>query len=195
MLRLLAPALLLSLAACGQQETDAAMPPPLEGADIGGPFTLVSETGAETTWSDFDGRWRMVYFGYTFCPDICPYDVQRMAAGYRAFAAEKPELAERVVPIFVSVDPARDTPAVVAEFTDAFSPELVGLTGSEEQVAATADTFKIYYAKGEETAGGGYLMNHSRVAYLFDPAGRPIALLPVEDSAAAVTQELDRWVR
>ena len=185
----------LLLAACGSQDAEQAVAPPLEGATIGGDFTLVSETGEPARWTDWDGKWRMIYFGYTFCPDICPVDVQRMAAGYRAFQQAEPKLAAQIVPIFVSIDPTRDTPAVVAEFTDAFSPDLVGLTGSEEQVADAAMAFSIYYAKGAETPNGGYLMDHSRQAYLFDPEGNPIALLPVDESAEAVTAELERWVR
>ena len=187
--RLLAP-LLLVCSGCGGPSVE----PPLAGATIGGPFELVNARGDTVRWSDFDGRYRMVYFGYAYCPDVCPFDVQRMMQGYHAFAKERPELAEKVQPLFISVDPERDTPRVVGEFTANFGDELIGLTGTPEQVAAAAKSFAIYYGKGEEQPGGGYLVDHSRAAYLMGPDGAPIALLPVESSAPEVAAVLDQWV-
>ena len=184
------PALLL--AAC-QPPATTAEEPPLAGAAIGGPFELVGSDGQTVRWSDFDGKYRMVYFGYAYCPDVCPLDVQRMMKGYAAFKQAEPALAAQVQPIFVTIDPQRDTPAVVGEFTRAFSDDLVGLTGTPEQVAAAAKAFSVYYAKGKGT-GENYLMDHSRGAYLMGRKGEPIALLPVEDSAEGVTAELEKWV-
>jgi protein SCO1/2 len=192
--RILAGLLLpLALLACSQE------PPPLEGAKIGGPFTLVDKTGAIVRWSDFAGRYRIVYFGFTFCPDACPMDVQAMMAGFRTFEQARPARAKKVQPIFISIDPARDTPQAVGEFAAAFHPRLLGLTGTGEQVAAAASAFAAYYAKGEESAGG-YLMDHSRAAYLMGPEGEPIALLPVgkgppKEAALAVAAELEKWVK
>ena len=188
-------ALSLALAGCG----DNSPAPPLEGASIGGAFTLVDKTGKQVRWSDFQGQYRIVYFGYTFCPDACPMDVQAMTAGLRAFERASPERAARVQPIFISIDPARDTPQAVGEFAEAFHPRLIGLTGTPEQVAGAAKAFAAYYAKGEESAGG-YLMDHSRAAYLMGPRGEPIALLPVDkgpakEAAAAVAAELEKWVK
>ena len=168
---------------------------PLAGSTIGGDFELVGTDGGPVTWNDFDGKWRIVYFGYAYCPDICPFDVQRMVAGYNQFAETQPELAKDVVPIFITVDPERDTPEVVEEFTSAFSDDLVGLTGSPEQLDAAAKAFAVFYGKGAETENGGYLMDHSRAAYLMDRDGNPIATLPVEQSPDAVAAELAKWVR
>ena len=184
------PALLL--AAC-QPPATTAEEPPLAGAAIGGPFELVGSDGETVRWSDFDGKYRMVYFGYAYCPDVCPLDVQRMMKGYAAFKQAEPALAAQVQPIFVTIDPQRDTPAVVGEFTSAFSDDLIGLTGTPEQVAAAAKAFSVYYAKGQG-AGENYLMDHSRAAYLMGRKGEPIAMLPVEDSAEAVAGELEKWV-
>jgi protein SCO1/2 len=167
--------------------------PPLEGAKVGGDFSLVDKAGKPVRFHDFAGKYRVVYFGYTFCPDACPMDVQKLMAGFAKFAKEEPAVAARVQPIFVSIDPARDTPPVVGEFAAAFSPRLLGLTGSEAQVAEAARMFLAYRAKGEATADGGYLMDHSRAAYLFDPQGKPLALLPVDESAAAVAGALAKW--
>jgi protein SCO1/2 len=188
---LLLASALVFLAAC--QPPTTAEEPPLAGAAIGGPFELVGSDGETVRWSDFDGKYRMVYFGYAYCPDVCPLDVQRMMKGYAAFKQADPALAAQVQPIFVTIDPQRDTPAVVGEFTRAFSDDLVGLTGTPEQVAAAAKAFSVYYAKGKGT-DENYLMDHSRGAYLMGRKGEPIALLPVEDSAEGVTAELEKWV-
>ncbi len=187
-------ALALALSACGTQGTAPAERPPLEGAAIGGPFTLQDKAGSTVRWQDFAGKYRIVYFGYTFCPDACPLDVQKMMQGFARFEKQSPQLAAQVQPIFITIDPARDTPAVVGEFAAAFSPRLLGLTGTPQQIAAAAKGFAAYYAKGKETAGG-YLMDHSRVAYLMGRKGEPIAMLPVDKDPDAVAAELAKWVR
>ena len=189
----LLPALLIALAACSPTPAEDVRPP-LEGADIGGDFTLVGKDGNDVHWSDFDGKYRMVYFGYTFCPDICPTDVQRMARGLNLFAKKNPELAAQVQPIFISIDPERDTPEAVGQFAAAFSDRLIGLTGSPEQVKQAADTFRVFYSKGAESSAGGYLMDHSAVTYLFGKKGEPIATLPTDQGAEAVATELAKWV-
>ena len=186
----------LALSACSADPgaVDASAEPPLAGATIGGEFELVSETGETVKWSDFDGQYRTVYFGYAYCPDICPTDNQRAMAGLRLFEQTDAAAAAKIQPLFISIDPERDTPQVVAEFTDAFHPRLIGLTGSAEQVKDAANTFAVFYARGEDAAGGGYLMDHSNVTYLFGPDGQPIATLPTDLGAEAVAQELAKWV-
>jgi len=181
------------LSGCGSAEAPPAEPP-LAGAAIGGPFELVDSAGKTVRWSDFDGKYRVLYFGYAYCPDVCPLDVQRMMQGFASFKAAHPALAAQVQPIFVTIDPARDTPAVVGEFTHAFSNDLLGLTGTPEQVDKAAKAFAVYYQKGEVSAGGGYMMDHSRAAYLMGRKGEPIATLPVDQNAEAVAAELAKWV-
>ncbi len=185
----------LALAACSPQTDAASGEPPLQGATIGGDFELVAETGDKVRFSDFDGQYRTVYFGYAYCPDICPTDNQRAMAGLREFEQAEPELGAKIQPLFISIDPERDTPEVVAEFTDAFHPRLLGLTGSAEQIGAAAKKFAVYYSRGEDAPGGGYLMDHSNVTYLFGPDGLPITTLPTDLGAEAVAQELAKWVR
>lgn len=181
----------LALGACSPPAAEA--PPPLAGAKIGGDFALIDKAGKPVRFHDFEGKYRLVYFGYTFCPDVCPLDVQRLIKGFNSFAKAEPEVAARIQPIFISIDPARDTPRAVGEFAAAFSPRLLGLTGSEAQVAEAARMFAAYYKKGEASPGGGYLMDHSRIAYLMGPKGEPIALLPVDESAEAVAREIAKW--
>lgn len=185
----------LALGACSQQpQSEVSGPPPLEGAAIGGDFTLTGETGEPVSFSDFDGQYRTVYFGYAYCPDVCPTDNQRAMAGLKRFEEDNPELGARVQPLFVSVDPERDTPEVLTEFTDAFHPRLIGMTGTKEQLDAAANAFAVYYSRGEETESGGYLMDHSNITYLFGPDGNPIAMLPTEEGPDAVAAELAKWV-
>lgn len=187
--------LAVTLAACGQPGADLPGEPPLAGADIGGPFELVNKDEETVRWSDFAGQYRIVYFGFAYCPDICPTDVQRMTRGLRMFAEDNPQLAEQIQPIFITIDPERDTPEVVGEFASAFSDRLIGLTGSEEQVASAADAFRVYYQRGADQPGGGYLMDHSNLTYLFGPEGEPLATLPTDKGPEAVAAELEKWVR
>ena len=188
----LAAACALALVGCGS--APPAPEPPLAGAAIGGDFALTNAAGETVKWGDFAGKYRVVYFGYAFCPDICPTDMQRVAQGLKQLKQSDPAKAGRIVPIFITVDPERDTPKVVGEFAAAFSPDIIGLTGSPEQIAATAKAFAVGYSKGEPVEGGGYLVDHTTVTYLFGPDGAPIATLPTDKGAEAVAAELDRWV-
>jgi len=186
---------LFALAACGSDAgVEAPLEPPLAGADIGGEFELTDTDGQTVRWSDFDGQYRIVYFGYAYCPDVCPTDMQRTVQGLDQFAENHPDRAAEIRPLFITIDPERDTPEVVEEFTTAFSEDVIGLTGTPEQIKAAADAFRIYYRKGEETAGGGYLVDHLNIVYLFGPSGEPVAILPADEGADAVTEELDKWV-
>lgn len=188
----LAVATALALAGCGG--AGAQDEPPLAGASIGGDFALTGSRGETVRWGDFAGQYRVVYFGYTFCPDVCPTDMQRVAQGLKELKAQDPAKAAKIATLFITLDPERDTPAVVGEFAAAFSPDIVGLTGTPEQIAATAKTFRVFHQKGEAQPGGGYLVDHSNITYLFGPSGEPIATLPTDRGAAAVAAELARWV-
>ena len=185
---------LAALAGCSSKR-EAPPEPPLAGASIGGPFTLTDQDGRTVSDRDFAGRYRIMYFGYTFCPDVCPTDMQHLGAAMRLLGARDPALAKRVVPIFVTVDPARDTPAVLRQFVSAFSPRLVGLTGSPEAIAQVAKEYRVFYEKQPEQPGGGYLVQHTDQAILFDPGGQPIVQVPVKQSPEAIVATLEQWVR
>ncbi len=184
----------LALAACSPTPVAPARPP-LEGARIGGPFSLTDQNGRSVSDRDFAGRYRIMYFGYTFCPDVCPTDVQAIGAALKTLEASDPAVAARILPVFVTVDPARDTPAVLRSFVSAFHPRMVGLTGTPQQIERVKKEFAVFSAKGDPSPGGGYLVNHSRQTYLMDPDGKPIALLPQEQGPKAVADEIKRWVR
>ena len=183
----------LLLAACSPHQTNTSMPPPLAGAAIGGPFALTDQDGHAVTDRSFRGKYRIVYFGYTFCPDVCPVDMQTLGAGMKLLEGSDPALAARIVPIFITVDPARDTPPVLRAFVRAFYPRMVGLTGSPAAIAAAAKAYAIFYKRGEATPGGGYIVAHSRQAYLMDPDGKPLALLPVDGTPQQIADEIRRW--
>jgi len=190
------PKLLLSLMlalapiACGK-----APAPPLAGAAIGEPFTLVDQNGRAVSDRDFAGRYRIVYFGYTHCPDVCPTDLATISQALTLFEKQDPARAAKVQPIFITVDPARDTPAALKEYLRAFHPRLLGLTGSAAQIATAEKAFVVYAAKGDVQPGGGYAMDHSRQIVLQGPKGEPLALLADDAGPQAMAAELAKWVR
>ncbi len=193
-----ASAILLALAlpACdGSADQPPITDAPLYGSSLTGEFDLVDADGAQVTNRDFAGKYQLIYFGYAYCPDVCPFDMTRMMRGYDRFAADNPELAADVQPIFITIDPARDTPEKVGEYAKAFSDDLIGLTGSPEQIEAAASAFFAHYQKLDAAADADYLMDHSRAGYLVNREGEPMALIPVEQSAEAVAAELEKWVR
>ena len=173
------------------------------GASIGGPFTLIDQTGKRRSYSEFDGKFKMIYFGYTNCPDICTPDTQNLMAGLKLFEKANPELADKIQPLFITVDPQRDTPEVLTQFVRAFHPNLLGLTGTPEEIAAVNKSFAVVAERVEGSQPDAYLMSHSQTPFLMLPDGKPLALLPVDNPATeenegspqAVVTELTKWVR
>jgi protein SCO1/2 len=180
----------LALAAC----SGPAEEPPLKGATLGGAFTLTDHNGRQVSERDFAGKYRIVYFGFAQCPDVCPTDLLHIGRGLSLFEKEDAGRAAKVQPIFITTDPERDRPAVLKPYVTAFHPRLIGLTGTPEQIADVAKKHGVYYAKGDRRPDGGYSVDHSRVVILFSPQGEPIALLPHEEGAEAIAAELERWV-
>ena len=181
----------LSLSGCGREAG-----PPLEGASMGGAFALTDQNGRRVTDRDFAGRYRLIYFGYTFCPDVCPTDLQKIGAGLRQFERSDPQRGARVQPIFITVDPARDTPQVMRGYVGNFHPRLIGLTGTEQEIEATTRTFHVSRQLPPASARPrDYLVNHSQITVLYGPDGEPIAIVPVDEGAEAVAAELERWVQ
>ncbi len=135
---------------------------------IGGPFTLVNQDGKTVTEVDFLGSHMLVYFGYTYCPDVCPTSLSAMAGALDILGPK----ADKITPVFITVDPERDDPAALKSYIEHFHPRLVGLTGSVEQVKAAAKAYKAYYAKsGDGYNDGEYAMDHSSITYLMGPDG------------------------
>jgi protein SCO1/2 len=171
-------------------------PPPLQGARMGGPFQLTDQNGRRVSSEQFAGRYRIVYFGYTFCPDVCPVDLQLITAALRQFEASDAARAARVQPIFITTDPARDTPAVLRDFAADFHSRLIALTGTTEEIGRVARAYGVYFeARQREPGAEGYLVDHNRIAVLYGPEGQPIAILPHDRGPAGVLEALQRWVR
>lgn len=181
----------LLLAACAPDPVEA----PLKGAAIGGPFSLTSQDGQMVSDMTFAGRYRIIYFGFSHCPDICPTDLLQISQALARFEKKDPERAAKVQPIFITVDPERDTAPVLKQYVGAFHPRLIGLTGTPAQIADVAKKFGIYYAREERPGSANYTMNHSRQTILFGPEGNPIVILPQEEGVDAVAAALDKWVR
>lgn len=138
---------------------------------IGGPFTLLDQDGQARTEADFAGRHMLIYFGYTYCPDFCPTTLNVMTQALDKLAETAPDAVEQVVPVFITIDPERDTVEAMKAYVTHFHSNFVGLTGSEEQVAAAAKAYRIFYQKVEDESAGEYLMDHSTFTYLMGPDG------------------------
>ena len=133
---------------------------------IGGAFTLTDENGQEVTDQTYRGKWLLVFFGFTHCPDVCPTALNDIALTLDQLGPQ----AASVQPLFVTVDPERDTPEIMREYTDAFHPGIVGLTGTPAQIADTAKAYRVYYKKVPQ--GDSYTMDHSGITYVMDPTGK-----------------------
>lgn len=151
------------------------------GHSIGGPFRLENSAGKIVTAQDFRGRYMLVYFGYTYCPDVCPTTLTAVAAMLDKLGPK----AQVLVPIFITVDPQRDTPQVMQSYTAAFSPKLIGLTGTPDEIARVAKEYQVYYAKHVTGPGpDDYSMDHSSIIYLMGPDGKFVATVRADESPA-----------
>jgi protein SCO1 len=154
---------------------------------VGGPFTMVNHKGATVTDLDFRGKPMLLFFGFTFCPDICPTELQVMTAAI----VELGEAGKDIQPILVTIDPARDTPEVLANYVSNFGDNVVGLTGSGEQVAAMAQAYRVFYAKQENPKDpANYLMDHSSIIYLMGVDGKFLKHFSYTTDAKALAEGL-----
>jgi len=156
-------------------------------ARIGGPFTLIDQDGRTVSDKDFRGKWMLVYFGFTFCPDICPTSLARNDDAL-AMLGDK---GVKVVPVLISVDPERDTPERLKDYVKFFSPRLVGLTGSPQQIAEVAREYRVYYAKAGQKDDATYLIDHSALTYLIGPDGRFVQFFRAQASPQEIADRLN----
>lgn len=156
-------------------------------ATIGGPFTLVDQDGQTVTDRDFSGRYRLMFFGFTYCPDICPTELGRISAVMRELP---PEVASKVTPLFVSVDPERDTPAVLKQYVSMFDNRIRALTGSPEQVNAVTKSYRIYAKKVQQPGSETYLVDHTALIYLFDGNGKFLHFFRTTDSVPMMVESI-----
>jgi len=156
-----------------QEEADPVAAP--SRPDIGGAFTLVDMTGQTVTEQNFAGRPLLIYFGFTYCPDVCPMALANMTGALDILAETAPERAANVQPLFITVDPERDKPEALGEYMTHFHPRLVGLTGSPAQIGKTLATYRVYARKVADEGASDYLMDHSSIIYLMDGKNRYLA--------------------
>jgi protein SCO1/2 len=154
---------------------------------VGGPFSLTDDQGHAVTDQTYRGRWMLVYFGYTYCPDVCPTELQTIASALDKLGPN----AKTVVPLFITVDPERDTPAALANYVKLFDDRIVGLTGTPEQIAVVTRAYRVYYGKVTPKDSTTYLMDHSSFVYLVGPDGKLRALFRPGETA----QELADAIR
>jgi protein SCO1/2 len=158
---------------------------------IGGPFALVDQTGKTVTDQDFRGRYMLVFFGFTHCPDICPAELQVMSAALDALGPK----ADSVVPIFITLDPERDTQAAMGAYVKNFGPRFVGLTGSSEQIAAAAKAYRVAYSKfQQDKTSSDYSIDHSALVYLMGKDGEYITHFAYGTPASQMTETLRRYL-
>jgi protein SCO1/2 len=159
---------------------------------IGGPFSLTDHTGAAVTEATYRGRLMLIFFGFTHCPDVCPTELQVIAEVLDGLGED----AARVAPLFITVDPERDTAEALARYVDLFDPRIIGLTGTPEQIGAVARAYRVYYAKVHPPDATEYTMDHSSFVYLMDEEGRFAGLFrhgaPAAELVAAIRAQLRR---
>jgi len=160
-------------------------------AMIGGPFTLVDQTGRTVTQDTLKGKWSLIYFGYTYCPDVCPTSLSTMTL---ALEALPPEMVEKITPVFISVDPERDTVEQLALYHESFHPSFLMLTGTPEQVREAARAYRVYYRKAENDSATEYLMDHSSITYLMDPKGNYVTHFGHDVTAEGMAETLKKTI-
>ncbi len=155
------------------------------GPKVGGPFTLVNGNGQTVTDQTFRGKYMLVYFGYTHCPDVCPTTLNAVTDALEKLGP----LANKLQPLFITVDPNRDTPALMKEYAAAFTPRLMGLTGTPEQIAKVAKEYHVYYSV-TQTGPNDFEVDHSSVLYLMGPKGKFVAPLRANESGDEIADRL-----
>ena len=165
-------------------------PPSVHEADgrVGGPFTLVADDGRVVTDQSFPGKYLIVYFGYTACRDVCPTTLNTLAAAMGRLGAK----AALVQPLFITLDPNRDSPAVLHRYVKAFAPTLIGLTGSPAELHRTADEYRVVSVLHQD--GAGYAVDHSSVLFLMAPNGRLVAPVPAGADEVVMARAIGRGI-
>jgi protein SCO1 len=161
----------------------------VQGADIGGPFQLTAQTGERVSSEQLIDGPTLIYFGYTFCPDVCPVDTQIIAQAVDILAGQGIE----VTPVFITIDPERDTPEALADYAEAVHPQMVALTGTPDEIQAAADAYKVFYQKVEmEDSVAGCLMNHTSYFYLMTPEQGLTALFRRDVTPESLASDIAR---
>ncbi|MDH5723542.1 MAG: SCO family protein [Alphaproteobacteria bacterium] len=154
--------------------------------EIDGKFVLLNNNGETVTQDDFKGQYKLIFFGFTFCPAVCPTELGRMAIIMSILGGD----SNKVQPLFISIDPERDTPEVIGAYVPQFHPRLIGLTGSVEQIEAVKESFKVFAAKAENEMMDEYMMDHSTYMYLMSPDNKLLKLYSTSDGVESIVQDI-----
>lgn len=193
--------LLLGLAAAWYlREPTAPQKSQIDGAStaeakIGGPFELTDQNGELRRARHFAGQYMLIYFGFTYCPDACPTALMAMTQALDMLEEKAPAKASQIAPIFITIDPVRDTVEEMASYAEHFHPDLVALTGTKDQVAAAAKQYRVYYEKVEEESADEYLMDHSSQIFLMGPEGEYLTHFTHQTPADKLAAGLERYVK
>lgn len=155
---------------------------------IGGPFSLVDHNGNAVTQADYKGQYKLIYFGYGFCPDVCPTDLQIVGNAMLELEDVDEAAASKVVPLFISVDPARDTPEMLKDYVANFHPRMVGLTGKKEEIAKAAKAYRVYYKLNKPDEDGNYLVDHSAFIYFMGPDGEYLTMFKHGEASTKIAE-------
>ena len=171
---------------CGLIVTAVSAEPTANSASFGGPFTLTASDGSTKTDESFRGRWMLVYFGFTNCPNICPTTLSAIS---RALDIVGP-LSEKVQPLYITIDPERDTPQQMGAYTRAIDPRILGLTGTPQAIASVAREYRVFYKKVPGQTPNDYSMMHSAYIYVMDPTGKYVTLITQSQDPDAIAERL-----
>lgn len=157
------------------------------GVPIGGPYELISDSNKIVSDQTFEGQYKLIYFGFTYCPAICPTELQKMTAALNALPQD---IADQIQPLFITIDPERDSVGVMREYVALFHPKLVGLTGTPTMIKKAADAYRVYYSKVEDEQYGEYTMDHSSFIYFMGPDDNLINIYKISDTSQTMAKDI-----
>ncbi len=160
---------------------------PMAGIDMGGPFSLSDHTGKAVTEKDYEGRYKLIYFGFTFCPAICPTELQKITQTMNTLP---PDLAAKITPLFITLDPERDTVDVMSKYVALFDPRLIGLTGTTAQIDDIKKNYRIFASKVQDEGMSDYTIDHSTFIYLMSQDNKALSIYRLEDTPDYMAQDI-----
>jgi protein SCO1/2 len=164
------------------------------GIEVGGPFTLLDQDGKTVTDAALKDGYTLLYFGFTYCPAVCPTELQKITTALKTVEKESPAIAARVNPVFITIDPERDTPATMKDYISSFHPRLKGFTGTPAQIEAVKKLYRVYAVKVQTEAMNDYTMDHSSFIYLLSPESEVLGIYRTADTADMIAKDIEKLV-